>query len=95
MAQLLLFVRYIYEGCIHEHILFCRPLEGHTRGKDIYRKVNEFFEKEGLNWKNCIGVCTDGAAAMTGQDLGFTAFVKAGNDHITFTHCMIHRGTCC
>lgn len=36
-------------------------------------------------------MCTDGAAAMTGQDLGFTAFVKAGNDHITFTHCMIHR----
>lgn len=34
---------------------------------------------------------TDGAAAMTGQDLGFTAFVKAGNDHITFTHRMIHR----
>lgn len=91
MAQLLLFVRYIYEGSIHEDILFCRPLEGHTRGKDIYKKVNEFFEKEGLNWKNCVGVCTDGAAAMTGQDLGFTAFVKAGNDHITFTHCMIHR----
>ncbi|XP_065578665.1 protein FAM200A-like [Artemia franciscana] len=28
---------------------------------------------------------------MTGQDLGFAAFVKAGNDHITFTHSMIHR----
>lgn len=49
-------------------ILFCRPLEGYTRGKDIYKKVNEFFEKEGLNRKNCVGVCTDGAAAMTGQD---------------------------
>ena len=36
-------------------------------------------------------MCTDGAAATTGQDLGFTAFVKAGNDHITFTHCMFHR----
>lgn len=46
MAQLSL-VRYIYEGSIHEDILFCRPLEGHTRGKDIYKKV-----KEGLNWKN-------------------------------------------
>jgi len=36
MAQLLLFVRYIYEGSIHENILFCCTLEGNTRGKDIY-----------------------------------------------------------
>ncbi|XP_065584339.1 zinc finger BED domain-containing protein 5-like, partial [Artemia franciscana] len=57
MVQLLLFVRYIYEGSIHEDILFCSPLEGHIRGKDIYIKINEFSEKEGLNWKNCVGVC--------------------------------------
>lgn len=31
-------------------------------------------------------------ASMTGQNLGFIAFVKAGgNEHITFTHFMIHR----
>ena len=41
--------------------------------------------------KLCWCVCTDGAAAMTGQDLGFTAFAKAGNDHITFRHCIIHQ----
>lgn len=38
MTQLLLFVRYIYGGSIQENLLFCRPLEGHTRGKDIYKK---------------------------------------------------------
>ena len=31
-------------------------------------------------------------AVMTRQDLGISAFVKAGNDHIIFAHCMIYRG---
>jgi len=46
----------------------------------------------GLQWKDCVGVCTDGAAAMTGHTAGFQGRVKSASDApITFTHCMIHR----
>lgn len=72
--------------------MFCHPLEGHTRWEDTYLKVDEFFTNEGLQWKNCVGVCTDSPRAMMGEHVGFVAKVKAiGNEHITFTHCMIHQ----
>ncbi|XP_028968356.1 SCAN domain-containing protein 3-like [Galendromus occidentalis] len=45
-----------------------------------------------IPWKNCIGVCTDGAANMTGRLMGFTARVKkVGHPNLLSTHCIIHR----
>ena len=91
LAQLLVYVRYVYNESVEEEFLFCRTLTEHTRGKDIYGKVDEFFKDEGLDWKDCCGICTDGAKAMTGENIGFKSFVKAANNSITFTHCFIHR----
>ena len=54
--------------------------------------VDNFFQEVGLFWTDCVGVCTDGAAAMTGHTAGFYARVRSTSDtSITFTHCMIHR----
>lgn len=54
--------------------------------------MDDFFKENDLKWSNCVGVCTDGAAAMTGRHVGFISKVKSvANAHITFTHCMIHR----
>ena len=71
---------------------FCHPLKDHTKeGKDIYCKVDKFLKTEGLEWKNCCGVCTDGAKAMMGKTNGFKSFFDAAeNNHITFTYCLIH-----
>ena len=75
-AQLLLYVQYVHEENIEE-LLFCRPLESHTKGEDIFFKVNEFFTTAGLQWENCIGICTDGAGAMVGKCAGFVAKVPS------------------
>ncbi|XP_075472991.1 protein FAM200B [Ascaphus truei] len=91
MAQLLVFVRYCYEGEILEEMLFCKSLEGHTTGEDIFSVVEEFFKANDLLWHNCVGVCTDGAAAMMGHKKGFRAKVLSIAPHVKFTHCMIHR----
>ncbi|XP_013793192.1 SCAN domain-containing protein 3-like [Limulus polyphemus] len=56
------------------------------------QRVRQFFKEVGLEWNNCVGVCTDGAAAMTGRIVGFQVKVKsASNGPTSFTHCMIHR----
>ena len=59
-------------------------------GGDIFN-ITTFFEKEGLSWQRCCGVCTDGAPAMLGVNSGFIAHVKQVNPHIITNHCMIHR----
>jgi len=67
-------------------------LESHSRGEYIFVKVNEVFATAGLQWENCVGVCTDGAGAIFCKRLGFVAKVKEhANGGVTFTHCVIHR----
>lgn len=44
---------------------------------DDYIRINE------LDWSRCVGVCWDGAAAMTRRNSGVTAV-------IVFTDCMLH-----
>ena len=87
----MVFIRYAHGSNMLEDMLFCQPLEGLTTGNNIFIKVDTFFKGVGFSWDNCIGVCTDGAASMTGKNIGFQSKVKsATNTSITFTHCMIH-----
>ena len=45
-----------------------------------------------LQWKNCVSVCTDGAASMMGKSKEFISKVKQINSDIQITHCFLHRG---
>ena len=44
-----------------------------------------------MNWKNCVGICTDGVPAMTGCLKGFVPIAQKQNLNIVHTHCFIHR----
>ena len=91
MALLFAYVGYVYNNDIHEDLLFCQPLHGRTTGMDIFQTADDFFQEVGLLWTDCVGVCTDGVAAMTGHTAGFHGRVRSASDTpITFTHCMIH-----
>ena len=48
LAQLLVYVRYVYKENIEEELLFCRPLKDHTKGKDMYCNVDELLKADGL-----------------------------------------------
>ena len=92
MAHLLPYVRYFYNNDIQEDLLFCQPLHGRTTGMDIFWTVDDFFKEVDLLWTNCVGVCTDGAAAMAGHTAEFHERVRSASDTpVTFTHNMIHR----
>ncbi|XP_063049261.1 zinc finger BED domain-containing protein 5-like [Engraulis encrasicolus] len=91
LAQLLVYVRYIHEGSVNEDMLFCNPLETRTTGKDIFHMLDTFVTSNGLLWTKCVGICTDGARAMTGRHSGVVTRVQAVAPDATWVHCSIHR----
>lgn len=47
--------------------LFCEELTERTTGADIFDCLNGYITGEGFQWEKCVGLCTDGVAAMTGK----------------------------
>ena len=85
-AQLMAYVRYVTENSIDEDFLFCEALPTTTTGEEIFGIVNRFIVSNGIDWKFCYGVCTDGAAGMTGKNAGVWARIRAVAPNAKFTH---------
>jgi len=75
-----------------EDILSVSELPTHTASSAIFNVLNGFIDERGLEWRNCVGVCTDGIASLTGINSGLVTNIKdmAGNNLLS-THCYIHR----
>uniref|UniRef100_A0A8C1ZCR9 HAT C-terminal dimerisation domain-containing protein n=1 Tax=Cyprinus carpio TaxID=7962 RepID=A0A8C1ZCR9_CYPCA len=70
-ALLLVFVRYRWDSSLHKDILFCGELPTQTTAQECFRCMDNYFKENGLDWQNCVGVCNDGGASMTGRHHGF------------------------
>ena len=75
-AQLMIFVKYVYNGAFREEFLFCSSLKTNDKAPDIFKKVSSFFQSEYLERKNLAGCCTGAAPTMLGHNSGFQALVK-------------------
>ncbi|MBN3313643.1 ZMYM6 protein, partial [Atractosteus spatula] len=58
---------YEFEGMSHEDFLFFKTQPTGTTGEHLFQLLNEFIEENGIDWIKCVGICTDGARAMTSQ----------------------------
>ncbi|KAJ8039477.1 SCAN domain-containing protein 3 [Holothuria leucospilota] len=90
-AILLVFVRYRGDERMVEDMLTCEELTGSTTAQEIFTKTDEYITGKGLVWANCVGVCTDGAAAMTGRHNGVVQLIKRVAPEAAATHCFLHR----
>ena len=90
-SQLLAFVQYVHEGNFKEEFLFCKPLKLNTRAEDVLEAVNDFFNENGLDWGNLVGITTDGALTMLGSRSGFQTLVKQRVPLAIGVHHFIHR----
>ena len=61
-----------------------------TTVSELFKSLNEYFTGK-LNWFACVGVCTDGAAAMIGSLSGLTVWIKEVAPECQATHCVNHR----
>ena len=91
LCQLIANVRYVDEDKFTENFLFSKELDNHATGDEIFRVTDEYLRNHDLSWDMCVGVCTDGAASMTGRVKGFITKAKQKNPTMVATHCMLHR----
>ena len=75
-AQLLVYVRYCWSEEMVEEFMFCHQMQCRTTGLDVFNVLNDFFSQSKLSWERCVGICTDGAASMTGQHSGAVARIR-------------------
>ena len=58
---------------------------------ELFSILNNFFQKNNLHWKYCVGLCTDGARAMTGRFGGLQTLVQGVAVNAKWTHCLIQH----
>ena len=91
IALLLVFVRYCADGNVHEDLLLCKELPTRTTADEVIRCLDTHFANKAIDWKNCVDVCTDGAASMTGIHRGVVKQIQQRAGQAKWTHCFLHR----
>ena len=74
-AILLVYVRYLYQEDMREDLLCALSLSTNTTGAELFKSLNGYILGK-LKWSFCVGICTDGAAAMTGWLSGLISWIK-------------------
>lgn len=90
-AHLIAYVRFCDGMSAAEELLFCKPIELRATSLALFNILNDFVNHAKIEWKNCVGICTDGARTMSGRFQSLQALVKQKSPQCVWTHCMIHR----
>lgn len=53
--------------------------------------VDDFIKENKLNWAKCVGICSDGARAMTDRFPGLVERIQDVTPEAKWTHSGIHR----
>ncbi|GFT44719.1 zinc finger BED domain-containing protein 5 [Trichonephila clavipes] len=59
-----------------EELLFCKLIKLKATGIELFDILNNFINETNIEWKNCVGICTDGARTMSGRFKSIQVLVK-------------------
>uniref|UniRef100_A0A3Q3KTM0 HAT C-terminal dimerisation domain-containing protein n=1 Tax=Mastacembelus armatus TaxID=205130 RepID=A0A3Q3KTM0_9TELE len=78
---------------MNDHTKFLKLKNEPTRAtaEECFRCMDNYFTENGLDWQNCVGVCSDGAASMTGRQRGVIRQILDRAPEAKWTHCFLHR----
>ena len=60
-AQLIAFIRFFSDGKTSDQFFCCKELKERMTGQDIFDALSKYLVENELTWKECVGLCTDGA----------------------------------
>ncbi|GFX88874.1 SCAN domain-containing protein 3 [Trichonephila clavipes] len=89
-AHFIAYVRF-WDGMTAVELLFCKPIKLKAIAIVLFDISNNFINEANIEWKNCVGIRTDGARTMSGRFKSIQALVKQKSPLCIWTHCMIHR----
>ncbi|GFW05428.1 SCAN domain-containing protein 3 [Trichonephila clavipes] len=90
-AHFMAYVRFWDGMSAVEELLFCKPIKLKATAIVLFDILNNFINEANIEWKNCVGICTDGARTVSGRFKSIQALVKQKSPLCIWTHCMIHR----
>lgn len=91
-AILIGFVRYAHQDKILEDIFCFYSLPERTTGEKIFEAIEQKMQEYQHDFKNVIGLCTDGAPAMLGKYVGLAKRISnVANENFESSHCILHR----
>ncbi|KRZ67778.1 Zinc finger BED domain-containing protein 5 [Trichinella papuae] len=90
LSQLIVFIHFEWNSEQHENILFCEPIiQGIS--EEIFETLDAHIKSKELNWRNSVGISTDGARAMCGKNSGVVTRVLKQSPNASWTHCSLNR----
>ncbi|KFM71597.1 SCAN domain-containing protein 3, partial [Stegodyphus mimosarum] len=90
-AHFIAYVRFCDNMSVVEELLFCKPIEPKATALALFAILNDFMNETNIEWKNCVGICSDGPLSMSGRFQSIQALVEQKLPQYVWTHCMIHR----
>ncbi|GFT40404.1 zinc finger MYM-type protein 6 [Trichonephila clavipes] len=90
-AHFIAYVRFWDGMSAVEELLFCKPIKLKATAIALFDILNNFINEANIEWKNCVGICTDGARTMSGRFKKYTSIQNKKSPLCIWTHCMIHR----
>lgn len=88
---LCILIKFVHNGTLKTFLLDLREMsaDGAT-GTNLFNSVKDLLKKNGLNFSNMVGFCSDNASSMMGRSNGVAAHLLKQNDSIFIFGCICH-----